>query len=1059
MIRKIKRWTLISLGIIFLFAAGVITYVYLNQSHIVQQQLLDLNKELQGHVSIGETELAPFENFPYVSIKVYDIKITEDKQVDSNIILDVNDIYLGFNLWDVLGGYYHVQSLIVEDGVFNIVIHEDNSLNLLNALKTAGNNSTSAANLKLKKIELINVDVHTLDEATQTDVEKFIYQAVGGFEMINESITGHIDADFELNVIKEKDTTFFNHKHFEVHTDVLFDQNTGLFTMEPSGIKMENGDFELSGTIDTKDDMNLDLSFKGAKPNFDMLLAFAPAQAVPLLDRYKNAGDIYFNAAVKGKANKGNKPSIEVNFGASSAFLENTIKNKKIDDLGFKGHFTNGALRDLETMEFSLQNMHASLNDGEFKADVLITNFESPEVEMKVDAVFNLNFITEFLNLDGAQDMSGQVALKMNFHDVIDLGQPQNTLAQINQAYFTQLQLTDVAIDLPQLNVPISNLNASVTMNGKIAQIDQLELSAGNTDLSITGSVSDMPAILHHSDIPVITQLQVKSKRIDLAELTARTIKDSTTVGIDEQLTDLALGMSFLASARDFTESEFLPRGEFLIHQLEVDLQNYPHRLHDFNADVLIDDRDVRLKDFSGFIDDSDFHVDGFFHDYKFWLQPELNGNVTVDFSLTSQRLRLKDLFAYNGENYVPKEYRHEVFDNLQLHATAGMHYKDSSLSSIDVTLDKLSTRMQLHPLPFRNFKGNFGYKNDHITITDFSGSVGQTNFSIDFDYYLGKDEKLKEKDNYLSLDANYINYDELFHQNDEVAASVKNSDESLEDVDIHAASFNIYELPFTTMKFNANIDHFIHHKLDFKDISTTLRTTPDHYIYVDNFEMNAADGLVKLNGYFNGSDPQHIYLTPNLGLENIDVDQLLFKFENFGQDHLVSENLQGRLTAFITGKIRVYPDLVPDLDQSTLKMDVQVLNGKLKDYDPILAFADYLGDKNLKSIRFDTLQNQLKINNGQMEIPKMTIESTLGHMELSGTHDVDHNIDYYLRIPIKTVKKAAWQKLFGRKSDSLKTTEDAIVKVDTTRDITYLNLKVQGNLDDYRISLGKKRE
>ena len=215
------------------------------------------------------------------------------------------------------------------------------------------------------------------------------------------------------------------------------------------------------------------------------------------------------------------------------------------------------------------------------------------------------------------------------------------------------------------------------------------------------------------------------------------------------------------------------------------------------------------------------------------------------------------------------------------------------------------------------------------------------------------------------------------------------------------------------------------------------------------------------MRGYFNGSDPNHIYMQPDLVMHNVDLDKLLFKFENFGQDHLVSENLQGELSARIKGKIRVYPDMVPDLDQSNIEMDVKVLNGRLKNYDPMLALSDYMEDKNLQNIRFDTLQNKLDINKGKITIPSMTIESTLGHIELSGTHDSDQNIDYYLRIPWKTVRKAAWRKLFGSKKDSVSNPEqeDEIVEVDPDKKIKYLNLKIRGRTDDYKVSLGNKKQ
>ena len=143
-----------------------------------------------------------------------------------------------------------------------------------------------------------------MDEATNTDVEKFIYTGKGGFSSKDQIIAGHIDTDFELNVIKEGDTTFIRKKHFEVHTDLTFNENTGILDIQPSGIVMENGDFELEGTIDTANDVDLNLYLKGTKPNFDMLIAFAPTDVIPILEQYKNAGEIYFIRVFKGRPTK-----------------------------------------------------------------------------------------------------------------------------------------------------------------------------------------------------------------------------------------------------------------------------------------------------------------------------------------------------------------------------------------------------------------------------------------------------------------------------------------------------------------------------------------------------------------------------------------------------------------------------------------------------------------------------------------------------------------------------------------------------------------------------------
>jgi len=1043
---------------------SLLLYIQSNQSQVIQDEIAELNNTYKGEIRVGDSELSLFGNFPYISIKVYDIQVFETKGKDALELINVEDIYVGFNFWEVVSGNYDIKSLLVEEGDFNIILHENGTTNLENALsipsKTEATSSQNST-IHLKTIQLKNLNIHAINEATNTSIENYIHSAKGGFKQEDDLISGHIDSEFELNVVTNSDTTFIKKKHFTLATDIGFNKDDGILDIQPSEILMENGNFEVEGTVNTHENLNFDLSIKGTKPNFDMLIAFAPPDLISVLENYRNAGEIYFNASIKGPAGNGKTPLIDANFGAGKAYLENTNRGKKIDNMGFNGHFTNGQNRDLTTMEFSLNNMTASLDKGTFKGSVSVKNFESPEIDMQIESNFNLNFMAEFFELEQVQNASGEVSLKMNFHDIVDFNHPEKALEKLNQAYFAEFKVNDLSFNSKELPVPLDDLDVDLVMNGKKAILNTFNLKMGKSDLSIIGYLSNLPAIVHQTNIPVFIHLDISSKYLDIAELTKFSVKDSVSNGIDEQLKNLSLGLTLKSSAKELTASRYLPKGEFFIDSLNVELKHYPHKLSNFFADIRIDDKDLNIKDFTGQLDQSDFHIGGLIHDYSFWMKPELNGDVDLDISLNSDTLRLEDLLSYKGENYLPEEYRHEEFNNLALHFTSGMHYKDSTLHSIDLNLDKLSAKMNLHPLRLTNFRGNIHYEDEHLGVKAFHGEIGKTNFNFDLEYYLGEDPGIRKRDNYIALTADYIDYDALFNFNLNAPQPKENQTPTTADVKVHAEAFNIYELPFTNMRLKATIGHFIYHRLDLQNITADFRTTPDHYLYIDTLDMDAAGGKIKLKGYFNGSNSEQIYFQPDLVMENIDVDKLLFKFENFGQDHIVSDNLQGRLSTRIKGKIRVYPDLVPDLDQSNLEMDVKVLNGRLKNYNPMLALSDYMGDKNLENIRFDTLQNRLDINKGKIIIPNMTIESTLGHMEFSGSHDSDNNIDYYMRIPWKTVKKAAWDKLTGGKKEDTSTDnqDDDIVEVDPNKNIKYLNLNVKGTVDDYKISLKKKKK
>jgi hypothetical protein len=232
----LHRWTLWKRLILFfillplLFIGGVSFIIYQNQDGLVQGEIEALNKTCKGLIVIGDSHIAPFKNFPYFSVKVDSVQVYESKEKNAALILEVADIYVGFNVWDILAGNYAVKKLLVEDGFFNIIKHKDGSLNIQNALASPAEEAVETAPLSihLKNIELKDLDIHKLDEGSLLDIESYIYWAKSGFKSANSEIKAHIDTEFELNIIQDQDTSFIKHKHFEFHTDVLFNEVFGL---------------------------------------------------------------------------------------------------------------------------------------------------------------------------------------------------------------------------------------------------------------------------------------------------------------------------------------------------------------------------------------------------------------------------------------------------------------------------------------------------------------------------------------------------------------------------------------------------------------------------------------------------------------------------------------------------------------------------------------------------------------------------------------------------------------------------------------------------------------
>lgn len=1050
--RKFWKRFVLSLVIlpVVLFFTGV-TVVYLKQDEIVREILTDLNKDFKGAAEIKDSHISLFENFPYISIDLQGLQFYESKNKEKKLLIDVQDAYIGFNIWTILTGKMEVKKIKLKGGHLDLIQHEDGSFNIVNALATETEieSTEEEFHLDLKSIELENVNLTKLNEENGLLVEAFVNQAKSKFKTSEKHVLASLEAKFVMNIIHQGDTTFFKHKHLDLSTEIDFKKGVDIMKIAPTKVKLEGAEFAMSGSIDFLKDVLLDLNFKVNKDNFDLFIALAPEQTMKTLQTFENKGNMYLSTSIKGRSINGHTPQVKASFGCKNGVFKNKKNGKTLKGIGFDGYFTNGKNRSPESMLFTISNIQAQPGAGTFKGNIRVENLKAPDVLLNADVDLNLDFISKFLSMEELHDLKGNANITLDYHDVVDIENPQKTLSELNQKYKMNIKLDKVRFQHEALPVPVKELNLTADVHGHEAAILKFDLLAGKSDLHFTGIIEDIPAIVHHTDTPVATHLHIKSQFLDIFELTG-----GNESAVDEEIRDLQMDFDFEASARSFTESKHLPVGEFFIQNLHAKLKKYPHTLHDFHADILVEEQDLRVKDFSGMIDKSDFQFTGLLEHYEKWFDAEPTGDSKIEFDLASDRLQLESLFTYNGENYVPEEYRHEEFNRLHIHGFTYLHYAEE-LESIDLTIDKMEATMKIHPLRLEQLAGGIHYEDDHLVVEDFHGKLGHSSFKTTLHYYLGEDEKIKKRDNHFSITAPRLDIDELIKYN---PPPKRKQPSDVVKVD-HESGFNIYKLPFTDMTYHLDIGILNYHDHRLSAVKGALRTTQNHFIHIDEFSMNLAGGNFDIKGYFDGSNPDLIYMNPVIKARDVDLDRLLLRFENFGQDYIVSENLHGKFTGTIGGKIHVYPDLVPKIDDSEIHMDLDVVKGRLENYALLHYMSDYFKDKNLNSVLFDTLNNSLGIKDGIVTIPNMSVNSSLGHMQISGKQGLDGAMEYYLRIPWKMVANTAKSRLFGRKKEDENTEGESSDEIQYGYDKTkYVNVKIVGDENGYKFSIGKDK-
>ena len=137
-----------------------------------------------------------------------------------------------------------------------------------------------------------------------------------------------------------------------------------------------------------------------------------------------------------------------------------------------------------------------------------------------------------------------------------------------------------------------------------------------------------------------------------------------------------------------------------------------------------------------------------------------------------------------------------------------------------------------------------------------------------------------------------------------------------------------------------------------------------------------------------------------------IAIDNLLKSFRDFEQDFITHKILSGK----VSGKSSVFFIINPDgtvLHESILaNIDLTIVDGRLRDFKPMMSLSRFAEESSLKDIRFSQLTNQLLIKNKVVTIPTMHIVSNVCDIELSGTHTFDNAFSYRLKVPMNNLSK-----------------------------------------------------
>jgi len=340
----------------------------------------------------------------------------------------------------------------------------------------------------------------------------------------------------------------------------------------------------------------------------------------------------------------------------------------------------------------------------------------------------------------------------------------------------------------------------------------------------------------------------------------------------------------------------------------------------------------------------------------------------------------------------------------------------------------------------FSSIQGSLIVESNNLTVQNLKGNLTGKAFSFDGQVqsiasYLFTDEKnLTVIGNLHSKYIDYNNLAYIFENNEKSKKSKTTS----------------YSLPQNiTAQLKISIDSFKQGEFMAGHVAG-IAFLNEGSLKLQNMQMHFHEGNLKgnLNIKQDGATGNFIPVG-YFECYNVSIQKLFYAFDNFSQSEITDKNIEGLIDAKMSIAGIWNNQLDCQMNDLFANIDFTIREGRLKNYDPMLAMAKFVNIDDLKDIKFERLSESIEIKDGKIFMSGLDIKNNaVSLLVLSGVHSFDNVMDYHLKISVNDILAQKYSLRKKRNTDEYEETSNGGMN---------LFIHMFGNADNLKFAYDRK--
>jgi hypothetical protein len=488
--------SLITILIALFFIALFLSWYF--EDRIAGYAIGELNKQIRTPIRVEKINFTLLRKFPNATIQLRNTfvsSVKEDyedshfKEINTDTLLYATDIFLQFNLINLLKNQYVIKEVQISAGKLNLYTDLNGNYNY-KFWNQSDTPKTSNFHVKLNQVKISDLHFYDINLAKKSNVIGELKKLILQGDLSSEKYIMDFILDGKIKKYSSNDLTYLSEKEVTVKSKMNVTDNT--FRIIKSNLLLEGLGFDMDGNITNGKELNLDLTISGndlsLEKIFQNLTFLLPAQSV---NKMRVKGNLTFNAKISGPLSNTQIPNLEFLFSLNNGLIISHLTDKKFENINLKGYFSNGKKQNAESANLKLEEVSVHYGNSKLEGTFDINNLSKPQINYQLKAELNIEDIMPFLKTEKLKYCSGKVLIDTKIRG------NQETLLKINEndiinwEYDGVISLNEIMLKLTKNNIKAEHINGNINLS-KYLYLNSLSMIISGNELNIKGRIDNV---------------------------------------------------------------------------------------------------------------------------------------------------------------------------------------------------------------------------------------------------------------------------------------------------------------------------------------------------------------------------------------------------------------------------------------------------------------------------------------------------------------------------------------------------------------------------------------